>query len=214
MSEMLQLTVQQRETKGKGANRKLRQSKMVPGIFYNGKGENLMVQSAYLPLEKAYEKLGSNQVFELSIEGLEGKRPALIWKVNRDPVKGVLSHVDFYGVDMKHKMRLEVPVELHGEAKGVKEEGGLLELFRDTIEIESLPGNIPGSIVIDISGLNVGHNVHIEDITPPEGVELIFDENFAVVGVVTQTTMSETLEAEEAAEAAGVEETVAEAEEE
>lgn len=196
MKDMLQLTMKKREATGKGPNRRLRSAKMVPGVFYNGKGENFMVKVEYTPLEKAYERLGSNQVFELVVDGESQKRPALLWKVVREPVKGFLSHFDVYGVDMTHKMRIEVPVEVQGEAVGVKE-GGLLEIYRETLEVESLPGNIPERIVIDVSNLGQGDSVHIEEIKVSDDVELIFEENFAVVGVMSKSSLEEAAEAAE-----------------
>jgi len=204
MKENVQLSVKKREATGKGPNRRLRAAKMVPGVYYNGKGENLMVKAEYVPLEKAYERLGSNQVFDLMIEGETTPRPSLLWKVVRDPVKGFLNHVDIYGVDMTSKMRIEVPVEVHGEAKGVKE-GGMLEIYRDSLEIESLPGNIPESIVIDVTSLGQGDSVHIEDIKVPEGVELLFEENFAILGVLSKSSLAEAAEAAEAAAEEGAE---------
>lgn len=211
MKDTLQLSVKKREASGKGPNRRLRSAKMVPGVFYNGKGENFMVKAEYIPLEKAYEKLGSNQVFDLIVEGDNTPRPSLLWKVTRDPVKGFLNHVDIYGVDMKSKMRIEVPVEVHGEAIGVKE-GGLLELYRDHLEVESLPGNIPESIVIDVSNLGQGDSVHIEELKVAEGVELIFEENFAVLGILSKSSLAEAAEAMEATEEAEEEEEAQETE--
>ena len=147
------------------------------------------------------KKVGSNQVFQLKVEGHD-VYPSLLWKVQRDPVKGFLEHVDFYGVDMSHKMRIVVPIELIGEPAGVKSGDGLLEVFRDSIEIECLPSDIPEKITIDVSKLSVGDNVHVQDLTVPEGVEVIFEEHFSVVGVVAQTSMEDTLAAEAAAEQA------------
>lgn len=186
MSKHLKLTVEKRELSGKGPNRRLRDEGLVPGVFYNGKGENFMVQCQYTPLEKAYEKLGSNQVFDLEVKGEKGVIPALIWKIERNPVKGFLRHVDFYGVDMSHAMRLSVPLEVVGEPIGVKQEGGLLEIFRDSIEVECMPNDIPESITIDVSELHVGDNIHVEDLKVPSTVKLVYEEHFSVAGVVAK----------------------------
>ncbi len=191
MNQMLQLSVQKREQTGKGPSRRLRAERLVPGVFYNGKGENQLVQAEYVPLEKAWEQLGSNKIFELKIEGSDEVRPALIWKIVREPVKGFFEHVDFYGVDMTAKMRITVPVQITGEPVGVKIGGGLLEVFRDHLEIECLPSDIPGSIVIDVTHLKVGDNIHVENLKVPSGVQVIFDEHFAVVGVIAKSADDE-----------------------
>ncbi|WP_285907431.1 50S ribosomal protein L25 [Pseudodesulfovibrio pelocollis] len=184
MAELLKLNVQERTKTGKGHNRRLRLKEMVPGIYYDQKGTNIPVQVKLVPLQKAYAKLGKAQVFELVLER-EGKTetmPALLWRVRNEPVSGMPEHVDFFGIDLTKDIKVAVHYEIKGSSKGVKL-GGRLDLFRDTIEVICKPMNIPESIVIDITDLDVLDSIHIDDIAFPEGVTPVYDENYAVLTI-------------------------------
>jgi large subunit ribosomal protein L25 len=184
MAELLKLNVQERTELGKGPNRRLRATGMVPGIYYDAKGSNIPVKVAMVPLQKAYAAVGNAQVFELVLEkgGKTETMPALLWRVRNEPVKGLPEHVDFFGVDLNQEIKVAVHFELVGSSKGVKL-GGVLELYRDTIEVVCKPMDIPSSITIDITDLDIMDSVHIEEIEFPEGVAPLFDENYAVVAV-------------------------------
>ncbi|MFP4314900.1 MAG: 50S ribosomal protein L25 [Desulfovibrionales bacterium] len=217
MPEQLQIAVEARKDTGKGSNRRLRAQGLVPGIFYDGKGENIPVQVANIPLEKLFSKVKSSMVFDLVINdgGKTVTKPVLIKELRHHPIKPFIEHVDFYGLDLTHEIRLYVPVEVQGEPKG-KEAGGIFNLYRDTLEVSCMPSAIPESIKIDISHLGMNDAIHIEEIQFPEGVTPIFEENFTIAGV-TPSTLDKEEAAEEAAEeeaatAAAVEEGTAEEE--
>lgn len=186
-NENLSLNVQKREGLGKGSCRKLRVKKLVPGVFYDAKGDNIPVAVEEMALSKLYHKTGSSTMFTLNIEGEE--RPSLIWKIQNHPLKKRIVHVDFFGVELGKEMRLSVPVEIQGSPKGVKE-GGILEVYREQIEIICLPRDIPHSIIIDVSDMGVNQTVHVADVVMPEGVRALFEENFAVLGVTIPAEQS------------------------
>ena len=200
MSDMMQLTVDRREATGKGPNRRLRAAGTVPCVYYDSEGNNVLAQVAELPLEKAYEKLGATQVFELVVKDSDQKHPSLIWKLLRDPVTGKIVHADFYGVDLTKIIRVEVPIEITGTSKGVKNQGGTLEVYRDNVTVECLPMNIPESIVIDVTNLGINQNLHVSQMPVPGNLKVIFDEDFAVVGVSAKS-VEDSEEATEEAEA-------------
>ncbi len=197
MSEQLSLTVTTRSVKGKGACRRLRGESLIPGIFYDSKGTNIPVQVAELPLDKLRQRTGSSHVFDLVIESESGTetRPSLIWSLQRHPFKPRVTHVDFYGVDLDKLIRVFVPIVVTGKAKGVVL-GGKLEIFRDTLEVECLPLAIPDNVVIDVTALDVNENVSVADVVLSEGVKAVYDDNFAVVGVVYETEEEEKAGAE------------------
>ncbi|WP_419787353.1 50S ribosomal protein L25 [Pseudodesulfovibrio sp.] len=201
MAELIKLNVQKREKMGKGPNRRLRLEGKVPGIYYDSEGNNITVKMDMVPLQKAYSALGSAKVFELVIEdnGQTRTHPALFWRVRNEPVRGVPEHVDFFGVDLTKELKVAVHFELQGKAKGLKL-GGIVELFRDSIEVVCKPMDIPDSIVLDVTDLDVSDSIHIEDVAFPEGVTPVFDENYAVVSVVAPRDEDE--EEGEGAEAA------------
>ncbi len=198
MANLQTLSVSERTERGKGPCYRLRKEGMVPGVYYDQNGENISVKVKVLPLSRLYNKLGSSQVFELAIEkgGATQTKPALIWAVRFDPVKPVPQHVDFRGVDLDKEIRVHVPFEIVGKAAGVVK-GGVVELFRDNCEVIGKPLSIPEKLVIDVTDLDLNQNVHIADVKYPEGVRGVFDDNYAVVGVVLQAA-----EAEPAAEGA------------
>ncbi|THB65729.1 MAG: 50S ribosomal protein L25 [Desulfovibrio sp.] len=198
MSLQTSLNVEARSAVGKGPNRRLRASGMVPGIFYSSKGDNIPVQVPSLPLTKAYEKLGSTQVFNLVVtgDGEEKTVPSLIWKLHHHPFKNQVMHVDFFGVDLEKEIKLVVPLVFEGVSNAVKNEGGVLTVYRDHLEIVCLPLSIPENIVVDVSELELGKNLLVEEIALPEGVKAMYDENYAVVGVNIPAAIEEESEEE------------------
>ncbi|NDV19409.1 50S ribosomal protein L25 [Pseudodesulfovibrio sp. JC047] len=184
MAELLKLNIQERSERGKGPNRRLRATGMVPGIYYDSEGVNIPVKVEMVPLQKAYASLGNAQVFELVLEkdGKTETKPSLLWRVRNEPVKGVPEHVDFFGVDLHKEIKVHVHFEIVGDSKGVKL-GGIMELFRESIEVICKPLEIPSSIVIDITELDIMDSIHIANVQFPEGVSPVFDENYAVVGI-------------------------------
>lgn len=201
MSDQYVLGVDVRSEKGTAASKRLRASSLVPGVYYNAGGENIPFSVAQTPLQKLFSRVGLSQVFQLEIResGQARQQPAIIRDVQYHPVKGTITHVDFYGVDLDKKIHVYIPVEVKGKAKGIVM-GGVLEIFRDELEVVGLPLSIPEKIVIDVTHLDINHNVHIQDLTLPPDVEFVFDDNFAVVGVISPSSESEPSPAEGAAE--------------
>jgi large subunit ribosomal protein L25 len=196
MKETQSLAVKTRAGLGKGANRKLRATDMVPGIYYDAKGTNIPVMVEHMPLKKLFAKTASSHVFDLLIDSDAGQetKPALIWKLTHHPTKPRITHVDFYGVDLTKEIRVHIPVEVVGKAKG-QVKGGVLEIYRETIEVICLPMDSPDKVVIDITNLDLNDNKLVADITLPTGVRAAYEENYAILGVVVP-------EAEEATPAA------------
>ncbi|MFU2207528.1 50S ribosomal protein L25/general stress protein Ctc [Solidesulfovibrio sp. C21] len=186
MKETLSLAVKTRTGFGKGANRKLRATGMVPGIYYDDTGANIPVMVDHLPLQKLYAKTASSHVFELKIASDAGEetKPSLLWKVEHHPTKPRITHVDFYGVDLTKAIRVHIPVVVTGKAKG-QVAGGALEVYRESIEVICLPLAIPDKVVIDITDLDVNESVQIADVALPEGVKAVYEDNFSLLAVVT-----------------------------
>ncbi|MGE4470532.1 MAG: 50S ribosomal protein L25 [Desulfovibrio sp.] len=210
--EVSTLTVTERTATGKGPNRRLRMQGIVPGVYYDQHGTNVMVQVPEVPLRKVYAKVGGTQVFHLEIDrnGKKDTFPALVWRMKHDPVRPIVTHVDFFGVDLDKDIKVFVNVVTTGTPKGLQL-GGKLDIFRDQLEVNCKPLSIPEHIEIDVTDLDVNDNVHIEDIKLPEGVEALYEENFAVLGVtpIVETSLEDE-EAEAEAEAAEADETEAE----
>lgn len=206
MAELIRLAVQHRPECKKGTNKQLRKQGMVPGIFYSYDGENIPIQVAELPLSRAFKEVGVSQILELEIEkdGKKTKKSVLIRSLVPHPVKSMYVHVDFFGLDMSNDVVVAVPVELIGKSKG-EEAGGILRLFRKTVEVRCKPSNIPHAIQIDISNLELGENILVEEVKMPAGVEMVFDEavSFAVVGVINPDAEADEENGEAAASTEG-----------
>lgn len=204
MSNQSTLRVEVRPETGTGSCRRLREKAFVPGVFYNAEGSNVLFSVERTPLQKLFNKVGLSQVFDLEIQenGQTQQQPAIIRDIQFHPVKGAITHVDFFGVDLTKKINVYIPVEVTGKAKGIIL-GGVLQVFRDELEVVGLPMSIPEKIVIDVSSLEISHNIHIQDLKLPDNVDFVFDDNFAVVGVASPSsadTESEGAEGESAAE--------------
>lgn len=186
------LIVEKREGSGKGASGRLRSQGLVPGVFYTAEGENVMVQAPTLPLEKIFEKVGHTTVFNLEIKSDKGTEthPVLIWQVQRHPYKKHFLHIDYYGVDLNKEVKVDVPLEVTGTAKGVKL-GGVLETYRETVRLASKPLDMPQHVVVDVSNLNIGDTINVADLKLPENVHAVYDHNYAVVAVLAKTAEAE-----------------------
>jgi large subunit ribosomal protein L25 len=182
MSE-IRLDATSRPERAKGDLRSLRENGYLPAVFYDTKGNNEPITVKYVPFTKTWQQAGTTELVELNVDGK--KRPALIWAVDSDPVKPFYIHADFYGVDMKKELTISVPVVVTGEPKSVADGDGVLEVFRESIEVSCLPDDIPHEISLDVSDLEIGDNINIDELTLPAGVTPIFDEEekFAIVGV-------------------------------
>lgn len=192
MAELMTLSVRTRAEKGKGSCRRLRTQDLVPGIYYNQKGENVQVLVEMLPLTKLFRKVGSSRVFHLEVEqdGKNASLPSLIKDMQYDPIKSKPIHVDFYGVDLDRDIKVDVRVVVEGKAKGIIL-GGQLEVFRDTLEVICKPLDVPEKVVIDVTDLGIGDNLHISEVKLPAGVRAVYDDNYSVVGVVAKEAEEE-----------------------
>lgn len=186
MSEVASLQLTPREERGKGPCSRLRSNGLVPGVFYNSKGENISFTVDNLALGKAFEKVRYSKMIELQIE-LDGqlqKRNALFKKLVKHPVKRRYDHVDFIGIDLDKEVQVTVPVETIGRAKGVVL-GGKLELLEERVMVRCLPTLIPDTIVVDVTDLDIGGKVLVEQLPLPEGVKAVYDRNFPVIAIQT-----------------------------
>jgi large subunit ribosomal protein L25 len=171
-------------TFNKNHARRVRVSGLIPAVVYGaGKPSVAVTVDPKLITRILHSDAGHNTIFDLSIEGGEsGKAMIVDWQ--NEPIKGHLLHIDLKRIAMDKKMRASVPVHLVGVATGVKNQGGLMSQVLHEVEIECLPGDIPGHIDIDVSGLELHGAVHIKDL-PHSGKIKFLGEEDAVVAHVT-----------------------------
>ena len=130
---------------------------MIPAILYGSKAEPLMLSVTTKELETILKTSNIGQVLlNLQIQnGEEQSRTAMIKELQTKPVSNSLLHVDFYEVAMDQKIKISIPVVTIGNAKGV-EEGGVLQLVRHEVEIFCYPNNIPESLEVDVTDMEIG----------------------------------------------------------
>jgi large subunit ribosomal protein L25 len=210
----IELQAATRTTTGNGPARALRREGRVPAILYGPSDEPRMLSIGMRDFEDVIKEGNvGRSIFNLVIDGGKETKVAMIKELQTHPVDHELIHIDFYAVDMARKVRVNVPIVTTGKSIGV-EMGGMLQIIRRDLEVLCLPNAIPQVITIDITQLDVGQSVHVEDIQLGEDVELPHEVNFTILTILSQkkAEAEEAEEAEEGAEAA--EEEPAEAAEE
>jgi len=186
--EQVNLTAQKRIATGKGAAGRLRTAGSVPGVIYGPGIEGaLSIAVKGKEMEKVlHTSAGGNVLVSLNLEGETKPRMAMFKAVRRHPLKGTIEHVDLLQIQMDHRIVVEVPVHVIGKAAGLTF-GGVIQLESRTVRIECFPDRIPTGIDIDVTKLNVGHSLHIKDMTLPEGARAVADPMATLVSVVAPT---------------------------
>jgi large subunit ribosomal protein L25 len=197
MAENVELKAREREGRGKNDARRLRVSGFVPAVLYgDGSGENAVLAVPDRVVDYTLTHFGDNALYDLERDG--GTTTARVVDVQRNPVSGRLVHVDFAPVDMTERIVVTVPVAITGESPGV-DEGGVLQQVAYEIELETLPGNIPQEVELDVSGLGLNENLTLADLSLPEDAVLISDPEEVAVTVTPPTEITD-----EEMEAAGI----------
>lgn len=210
--DVFDLKATKRDKTGKGQARELRRHGLIPAVLYGPKMEAMALSVSVKDLQSLYKESGSeHMVLNLIIDnGGTQKKTAMIKELQTAPATSNYLHVDFYEIALDQAIVVNVPVEVVGTSKGV-ERGGYLQVVRHSLEVSCLPTDVPTSIPIDISDLDIGDSVHVEDIAVGEKVSLLYDTNFTVVTVVAPSVEEEVPEEEVLEE--GEAEEVGEAEE-
>ena len=180
---VIQLKGARREQIGKGWARKARAAGQIPAVIY-GHGENpqpIAVDFREFELALRGHK-GSNAIVNLNVGG--GEVTALVRDVQYDPLSRAVIHLDFQHISLTEQIEVEVPVHFVGTPVGVKDGGGILEHLLRMLKVKCLPTAIPAGIDVDVSALNIGENLHVSDLQPGTGYEIITDADVAVAAVV------------------------------
>ncbi len=184
--EAIELKTSVRETLGKNAARALRREGKLPAVLYGPDTEPLLLSVDTHELELAVKSGPSGQLLlRLIIEkGERAARQAMIKELQRHPLSREPLHVDFYEISMDRKISVKIPVVTTGTSEGVAM-GGMLQIIRHELEVECLPDRIPEKIEIDITELDIGDSVHVQEIPLEEGVEFPPDVNFTVLTILS-----------------------------
>ncbi len=211
--ELIDLKTNIRKTTGNGPARRLRRSGQIPAVLYGPGADSVLLSVNAVEFEKVLKKSISGQVLlNLIIQNGETfNRSAMVRELQTHPVSREFLHIDFFEIAMDRKIRVKVPVVITGKAKGV-EVGGILQIVRRELEMLCLPLRVPESIEVDISDLDIGDSIHIGAIALEDDIEVLEEDHFTIVTVVSPTIEEVEEEVEELEEDEDAEGIVAEGE--
>lgn len=202
MRKDITVAAEVRTSRGKNEAHRTRAAGKIPAVIYGAYKDPIAV--AVNPREIAkivHSATGFNTIFTLAVAGGENT-PVMVIDQQVDPIKGTLLHADFKRIDLNKRIRVSVPVSTQGEPKGVKVQGGLLEIISRAIEIECLPDDIPEHFVIDVSELMVGQSKRASDVALSGSMKLTSAPETVIAHIVTLRAEEEAAPAEGAAPAA------------
>jgi large subunit ribosomal protein L25 len=181
--DITELTIRTREGAGKAHAKRLRRAGQVPAVLYGGaQPVNVAVAPRDIDrLTRGHE--GSTQLLSVTFADSGQSRMAIIRDLQYDPVSEELIHVDLQEVAMDRPIQVSVAVHHVGEAVGVKETFGILEMILREVQVSCLPGNIPAVLDADVTGLRIGDVLTVNDLKAPEGVRILNDPSQAVATV-------------------------------
>lgn len=179
--------------------KRLRKEGVLPANVYGKNIKSVAVQVDYNSFSETLKKAGETNIVFLQINSEKNPRPVLIHNVQTDSLSDKFLHVDFYQVDLKEKVRAEIPIQLKGEAPAVHEKKGMLLSLLDEVDVEALPSELPDKLDLDISTLvNVGQELKIKDLEIPKNVDLLASKELVIVKIEPLVTKeAEELEKEE-----------------
>lgn len=170
--------------------KQVRMNGRVPAVIYGRHSAPQNLEIGQKDIEHLiHHSATENVLLDLSVaDDSKGKRLAMVQEVQHHPLSGRVLHVDLHEVVETEKVVITVPVETVGEAVGVKTGGGVLEHVLFKIKVRALPKDLPEIMHVDVTNLNVGQSIHIGDIVPPEGVEILADKKIVVISVAEPRT--------------------------
>jgi large subunit ribosomal protein L25 len=197
MKTDITISAEPRESRGKNEARRLRVRGLSPAVLYGAGKDAVPVSVSPKEVTKIlHSTTGHNTIFNLDVNGVENT-PVMIVDWQHDPVKGNVLHVDMKRIDLTKRILVKVPVHTTGESKGVKLQGGLLEIITREIEIDCLPVDIPEHFSVDVTELMIGQSIRAGEIPVEGSVKLVSPADSVIAHVIA-------LKAEAVAETAEV----------
>jgi large subunit ribosomal protein L25 len=173
-----------RSSRGKNEARRVRVTGRIPAVIYGAFKDPVAISVNPKDILKIIRgKSGHNSIFDVDVPGQE-KTPVIVADEQYHPVKGTLMHIDLKRIDLTRKLRVSVPVHTTGEAKGVKQQGGVLDVVLRSIEIECIPDDIPDQFDVDVTELFIGNNVRVSDLPVKPGVRVLASPEAVIAHVV------------------------------
>ena len=180
--QQVKLEAQKREASGKGAARGMRRAGTLPGVLYGRKNKVIPIQIDARGFRDFLHNYGENAFINLEIAD-HGIENVMVKEIQRDPVSNQLLHTDLLRISMDEPITSAVPITLVGSAPGIQE-GGILEFPHRQLTLHCLPTLLPEEIEVDINELEIDDRLSVDDVSLPEGIEILDDPNTRIVAVV------------------------------
>lgn len=183
MQHSITVAAGERASRGKNEARRLRAQGKIPGVVY-GRGKPAVAISLDPKLlwSILHSESGHNTIFSLELNGK--KQSVMIKDYQLDPVKGAILHADLLTIAMDQKMKFQVPIEVRGEARGVKLDGGILDVVVREVQVECLPGDVPDNIPVDVSELSIHDTVRVKELQVDSSkIKVLSDSELTLVTV-------------------------------
>ena len=188
MSTRPSLAAEPRTVIGKKVN-SLRREGILPAVIFGGGKPSEPIQISALDWEILRRKqVTRNTLLDITVGSAKAK-PVLVQSISEDPRSRKPTHVDFQVVRMTEEMTVDVPLVMVGSSTAVEKEGGTLIHLKETIHLRALPGDLPTSIEVDVSGLvDFETTLHVSDLTVPKGVHILTDASEPIARVMAPRT--------------------------
>jgi large subunit ribosomal protein L25 len=186
MAKQVSLKATVRSGIGRTQAKKVRSGSRIPAIVYGSHIQPTPIQLDQKEIENVFKHSSSdNMLVDLTLDdnGKSSNRLAFLQEIQRHPVTDQVLHLDFHEIRADEKLHARVMVVAVGEAEGVRTSGGILAQVLRELEIECLPKNLPERIQVDVTSLQIGQNIHVSDIKPPEGVTILNRKELSVFSV-------------------------------
>ena len=184
MRKEITVAAQPRTSRGKNEARRKRRAGMIPAVLYGAYKDPVPVAISPKAIIQIVRSAGGyNTIFNLDIEGGENT-PVMVVDHQNDPIRGTLLHADLKRIDLTKRLRVSIPVGTEGEPKGVKTQGGLLEIISRAAEIECLPDEIPEHFTVDVTELLMGQSKRFSDLPLTGSMKLLGSPDTVIAHVV------------------------------
>ena len=198
MADAFKIEVHKRDEMGSRDVKSLRKEGKIPGIYYSSDSKN-SIPFYIIDSDLTQAFRSGAHLYQVSVGGKS--RNVIIKEVQYHPVTEKIIHLDIYGVSLKDKIDIKVPLHLVGDAKGVSMDGGHLTQSLNDIDIKCLPTEIPEFLEADVTELGINETMYVKDLTAPENVEITASEDLVVAsvthGITEEDLVSETPEDED-----------------
>jgi large subunit ribosomal protein L25 len=182
--DRIKLEVRERDERGSRHARRLRAQGIIPGVLYgNGDPQAIAVPERELR-EAMTGPSGMHAILDVILEGKKTVHPSILADYQQDPVRGYIAHIDLREVRLDRPIQASVVVQLVGEAEGAKV-GGVVSLVQREINVEALPMDVPEHLEADISAMEIGDVLRLEDLRAPESVTFLDDPHETVIVTVS-----------------------------